>query len=123
MKTRALHTRILIGAAQNIEQLASRALDLLGASARPPQTDLVSDSADPSVAAVQKAQRAATASGDHDLADRLSVIELDLRRQQRTVDDSVLPTHRGRLAAHDELEDIRKRLLANTPRPLPTDRD
>ena len=123
MTRQPLRTRILISAVHGVEQLAGRALEALGATTAPePSThDDVGYSSEPNVAAVQKAQRAAAASGDHELAKRLADIERQLTTRENA-SDSVLPSYRAGLTAHDDLENIRKRLLANTPRPHPTDR-
>ena len=122
MIDRARYRQFLIQGAHRVETLAQRALhklDATPAQAAPVVVEPLHD--DPNVAAVQKARAAAAAAGDTDQADRLAAVEVRLRRQLPA--DSVIPTHTGRLSTHDELEGIRKRLLANTPRPNPSDRD
>lgn len=130
MTKRPFRTRILINAAHRVEYLASRTIDALGAgTSEQPAVPVESDETDPNIRAVQKARIAATASGDTELAERLTEIEEQLRKQAEPAPaptaptDSVLPSYVGRLSADDGLENIRRRLLANTPRPRPTDRD
>lgn len=119
MTNRSFLTRNLISAVHAVENAVARTLDTLGADSGLGHTPRVTDDADPKVAAVQQAQRAAMNRRDFELARRLSEVEQHLLRQH-THGESLLPTHHDRRTADAKLEGIRKDLLANTPRPDPT---
>ncbi|MBJ8345471.1 hypothetical protein [Antrihabitans sp. YC2-6] len=114
---RSFLSRIARTAAHGVEQFAGRTLDLLD-----PEQDAHREDVDAKVAAVQDAQRAALRVRDVDLATRLAEVEQYLREHQRRRDDALVPTNRDRGAANATVEDIRKNLLAHTPRPDPADR-
>ncbi|MQA62598.1 MAG: hypothetical protein GEU86_14150 [Actinophytocola sp.] len=81
-----------------------------------PATDDPAD-LDEKVIAVREARQAAIAQRDAGLADRLTAVEDHLLHQVRSSRSAPLVSARDRLSGVARLEDIRKQLLANTPRP------
>lgn len=88
-------------------------------SGSPPGSPSAEDPAelDEKIVAVREAREAAIARRDTGLADRLRVVEEHLLHQERSSRAAILVSGRDRLPGTARLEDIRKQLLANTPRP------
>lgn len=72
---------------------------------------------DEKIVAVREAREAAIARRDTGLADRLTMVEEHLLHQERSSRAAVLVSGRDRSPGTARLEDIRRQLLANTPRP------
>lgn len=108
---------IVVGAAADVLGRIEGALTRLADEA--PQAEPVD--VDEKVQAVRAARQAALARRDAELAARLAVVEQHLVDSgARSRSDVLLP---GRGAVSAGLEDIRRRLLANTPRPDDTQDD
>ncbi|QXQ15388.1 hypothetical protein [Skermania piniformis] len=108
---------VLIAAVRRIGRTMQSTLDALGAE--PPLLVAETVPADRDLATIRQAQRAALAGRDYALARRLGDLEASLLRQNRAVPapQPMLTATTGRKQVNLQLEDMRQRLLASTPRP------
>lgn len=96
-----------------------RALSSQAERGSPQESPAAKDPADldEKIVAVREAREAAIARRNTGLADRLTMVEEHLLHQVRSSRSAPLVSARDRTPGTARLEDIRKQLLANTPRP------